>query len=81
MVMVLTVLYLPAGHELLCALLPNIEELGAHYHNIMRLVLQRKQTENRAYALELVELFLIRSHYVMVSKQTAKRSGMLKENW
>ena len=78
MIMAVTTLYLPAGHELLCALPPDIEEPGAHFYNIMRLILQRKQTENRAYTLELVELFLIRSHYLMVSKKDSEEIWLVK---
>jgi hypothetical protein len=78
MIIAVTTLYLPAGHELLRALPSDIEELGAHYYNIMRLILQRKQTENRAYTLELVELLLIRSHYLMVSKTDSEETWHVK---
>jgi hypothetical protein len=67
-IMAVTLHYLPAGHELLRALPSDTEDLGAHFYNIMRLALQRRQVESRAYTLELVELHLIRTHYLMLSK-------------
>lgn len=67
-IMAVTLHYLPSGHELLRALPSDTEELGAHFYNIMRLALQRRQAESRAYTLELVELLLIRTHYLMLSK-------------
>ena len=78
MIMAVTVLYLPADHELLRALPPDTEELGTHLYNIMRLALQRKQTENRAYTLELVELHLIRSHYLTISKIDSEETWHVK---
>jgi Fungal specific transcription factor domain len=65
-IMAVAILYLPTGHELLCALPPDSEAL---FYNIMRVALERKQAEGRrAYSLELVELLLIRVHYLMISK-------------
>ncbi|KAI0063295.1 hypothetical protein BV25DRAFT_1990699 [Artomyces pyxidatus] len=68
MVMAVALHYLPADHELLRGLPPDIEELGSRFYNIMRVALQRRQAESRAYSLELVELLLVRCHYLTLSK-------------
>ncbi|KAI0299005.1 fungal-specific transcription factor domain-containing protein [Multifurca ochricompacta] len=68
MIMAVTLHYLPAGHELLRALPSDVEELGTRFYNVMRLAFQRKQSESRAYTLELVELLLVRCHYLTFSK-------------
>jgi hypothetical protein len=68
MIMAVTLHYLPPGHELLRALSLDTEVLGGRFYNIMRIALQRRQAESRAYTLELVELLLIRLHYLMLSK-------------
>ncbi|KAI0270743.1 fungal-specific transcription factor domain-containing protein [Gloeopeniophorella convolvens] len=68
MIMAVALHYLPADHDLLRALPPDIEELGTRFYNVMRLALQRRQAESRAYTLELVELLLIRCHYLTLSK-------------
>ena len=68
MIMAVALRYLPAGHELRRSLPPDTEELAKHFYNVMRLALQRKQTEKRSYTVELVELLLVRSHYLLLSK-------------
>ncbi|KAA1474073.1 hypothetical protein DENSPDRAFT_823763 [Dentipellis sp. KUC8613] len=64
--------YLPDGHELASALGLGANtdrgELGVHWYNVMRVALQRRQAESRAYTLELVELQLVRTHYLTLSK-------------
>ena len=78
MIMAVAVHILPADHELLRSLAPDIEELGAHYYSIMRLALQRKQTESRTYSVELVELLLIRCHYFLVTKTDGEEAWHVK---
>jgi len=78
MIMAVTLHYLPAGHELLRALPPDTEQLGTRFYNIMRLALQRKQAESRAYTLELVELLLVRSHYLILSKADSEETWHVK---
>ncbi|KAI0314000.1 hypothetical protein OF83DRAFT_1165379 [Amylostereum chailletii] len=68
MVMAVALHYLPSDHELLRSLPRDIEELGTRFYNVMRVALQRRQAESRAYTLELVELLLIRGHYLTLSK-------------
>jgi hypothetical protein len=78
MIMAVAVHYLPTDHELRLALPPNTEEIGKHYYDIMSLALQRKLTESRAYSLELVELDLIRIHYLMILKTDYKETWHVK---
>jgi hypothetical protein len=78
MVMAVALHYLPADHELRRALPPDTEELGKHLYAIMRLALQRKQTESRAYTLELLELYLIWIHYLMILKTDYEETWHVK---
>jgi hypothetical protein len=67
-IMAVTFHYLPAGHELLLSLPPDVDELETRFYNLMRLALQRSQAESRVYTLELVELLLSWCHYLSLSK-------------
>ncbi|KAF8494457.1 hypothetical protein F5888DRAFT_660765 [Russula emetica] len=78
MIMAVALHYLPIDHELRRALPPDNEEIGKHLYSIMRLALQRKQTESRAYTLELVELHLIRTHELMVLKTNSEELWRIK---
>jgi hypothetical protein len=78
MIMAVAVHYLPADHELRRALPPDTEEIGKHFYGIMSRALQRKQTESRAYSLELVELDLIRIHYLMILKTDYEETWHVK---
>ena len=78
LIMAVTVHIIPAGHELLRSLAPNIEEVGALYYNIMLLALQRRQKESRAYSIELIELLLIRCHYFIVTQTDGEESWQVK---
>ena len=70
----LVIRYLPPGHELLSSLPAAIpsessyDELSTQYYNIMKTALQRYKDENHSYSLELVELQLVRSHYLAFTK-------------
>ena len=78
MIMAIVPQYLPADHELRRALPLDTEEAGKHFYSIMRLALQRKQTESRAYTLEVLELHLIRAQYLMVSKVDSEETWHVK---
>jgi len=78
MIMAVALSYLPADHELLRALPHDTKELGKRFYSIMRLALQRKQTESRAYTLELVELHLIRGHYLLISNIDSEETWHVK---
>ena len=68
MVMAVALHYLPAHNELRKSLPADIEDLGTRFYNVMRVALQRRQAESRAYTLDLVELLLVRCHYLSLSK-------------
>jgi hypothetical protein len=78
MIMAVALHYLPADHELRRALPPDTDEIGRLFYNIMRLALQRKETESRAYTLELVELDLIWIHYLMILKSDYEETWRIK---
>ncbi|KAF8656412.1 hypothetical protein AX16_002556 [Volvariella volvacea WC 439] len=61
--------YLPPGHRLL----ESFDEVaaverGAKFYEVGVVALQRRLEETKAYTLELVELQLIRTHYLNMSK-------------
>ncbi|TFK74442.1 hypothetical protein BDN72DRAFT_53904 [Pluteus cervinus] len=60
--------YLPAQHPLLEDQGETIAERGAKFYDIAVKALARRQEETRTYTLELVELLLIRTHYLVMSK-------------
>lgn len=70
----LAIRYLPPGHELLSSLptaFPSescYDELSTQYYNIMKTALQRYRNEDNFYTLDLVELLLVRSHYLTFTK-------------
>jgi hypothetical protein len=67
-VMAVAVYYLPEQHQLLETLSGSRGDLGQRYYDVMRTVLQRHNTQSKIYSLELVELLLIRSHYLTLWK-------------
>ena len=60
--------YLPAQHPLLEDQGETVPERGAKFYDIAVKALARRQEETRTYTLELVELLLIRTHYLVMSK-------------
>ncbi|THH12360.1 hypothetical protein EW145_g79 [Phellinidium pouzarii] len=71
-IMALAIRYLPHRHALLTSLPQGHEELGERYYEIARDALSRYRTESRSLSLELVELLLIRTHYLTLSKNDAE---------
>jgi hypothetical protein len=67
-IMAVAVYYLPPRHPLLQTMAESRDELGQKFYDVMRTALQRRQVESRAYTLELVELLLIRTHYLTLKK-------------
>ncbi|THG93243.1 hypothetical protein EW145_g8424, partial [Phellinidium pouzarii] len=72
-VMAVAVRYLPERHALLSAL-PNgtREEIGERFYQVACEALARYRAESRALSLELVELLLIRTHYLTLSKNESE---------
>lgn len=73
LVMAVAVRYLPEGHALLTALQHrDREEVGELFHHVACEALSRYRTESRSLSLELVELLLIRTHYLTLSKNESE---------
>lgn len=70
--MAIAVRYLPDGHPLSASLPREHEELSDRYYGIARDALNRNRAESRSLSLELVELLLIRTHYLTLSKTDAE---------
>jgi len=60
--------YLPVQHHLLEKFQETHEEIGLKFFDVSTTSLQRRNTESRAYSLELVELMLVRAHFLTLSK-------------
>ncbi|KAF8665801.1 hypothetical protein AX16_000245 [Volvariella volvacea WC 439] len=60
--------YLPPNHHLLESFNETAAERGAKFYEIGVIALQRRLEETKAYTLELVELQLLRTHYLNMSK-------------
>ncbi|TFK43308.1 fungal-specific transcription factor domain-containing protein [Crucibulum laeve] len=66
--MALATHYLPASHPLLEGYTENPEEIGFKFFGVSTDALQRRLADSRTYSLELVELLLIRSHFMTSTK-------------
>ncbi|KAI5116072.1 hypothetical protein M0805_002918 [Coniferiporia weirii] len=72
-VMAVAVRYLPERHALLSALPHGTrEEIGERFYHVACEALARYRAESRALSLELVELLLIRTHYLTLSKNESE---------
>jgi hypothetical protein len=60
--------YLPAQHELLQAFQLSYAELSKLFYQTAKSLAQRHVAESRVYTLDLVELLLIRTHYLYLVK-------------
>ncbi|KAI0041997.1 hypothetical protein FA95DRAFT_627873 [Auriscalpium vulgare] len=64
----ISLLYLPEGHELLEGLPAGRDELSVRCYNIMLTVMARDTLDSSSYTLDLVELLLVRSHYLSLTR-------------
>ena len=70
----LAIRYLPPGHELLASLPGPLTheghytELSTQYYEVMKKALKRYQEKTKVYTLDLVELLLVRCHYLTFAK-------------
>ncbi|KAJ6567296.1 fungal-specific transcription factor domain-containing protein [Mycena vulgaris] len=64
--------YLPAQHRLLEGYPETHEELGLKYFDVSTTALHRRQAETKTYSLDLIELLLIRCHYLLTSKRDSE---------
>lgn len=80
----LAVRYLPNGHALLASLPGTSDELEARYYGVMREALQRHKRDLRrdgmgkGYTLDLIELLLVRSHYLTFAKEDPEETWSVK---
>lgn len=71
----LTVRYLPPGHALLLSLQGTVEDIGSRYYGVMLEALHRyreatrKEGQGKGYTLALVEMLLVRCHYLTYAKE------------
>lgn len=83
-IILLAVRYLPQGHTLLSGLPWGSEELEVRFYSLMREALQRyfrdlrRDGLGKGYTLDLVELLLIRSHYLTFGKEDPEETWSVK---
>lgn len=71
-IMALAIRYIPERHPLLTSLPPVREQVCERYYEIARDALSRHRAESRSLSLELVELLLVRTHYLTLSKNNSE---------
>ncbi|KAF9076624.1 fungal-specific transcription factor domain-containing protein [Rhodocollybia butyracea] len=71
-IMAIAVHYLPSQHALLESLSDTHEQLGQKFFDVSTQAYLRKQQENKSYTLDLVELLLIRTHYLNMLKNDSE---------
>ncbi|KAF7331761.1 hypothetical protein MKEN_00056000 [Mycena kentingensis (nom. inval.)] len=71
-IMALATYYLPPQHRLLESCPETPEELGLKYFDVSTTALQRRQADTKTYNLDLVELLLIRCHYLTTTKRDSE---------
>ncbi|KAJ7672858.1 fungal-specific transcription factor domain-containing protein [Mycena rosella] len=64
--------YVPAQHRLLDGFPETHEELGLKYFDVSTTALHRRQADTKTYNLDLIELLLIRCHYLTTSKRDSE---------
>ena len=81
-VIALAARYLPPRHALLSGMSETCEELGSKCYSVMREALERYRrtacSPGRSYSLELVELLLIRSHYLTFAKEDPEETWSVR---
>ncbi|PFH52563.1 hypothetical protein AMATHDRAFT_1965 [Amanita thiersii Skay4041] len=72
-IMAVATYYLPVQHTLLESFANQThEEISQKFYELSGTALQRRMAETRTYTLELVELLLIRCHYLTLSKRDSE---------
>jgi hypothetical protein len=77
-IMAVAVHYLPAQHHLLENFQDTHEDVGHKFYEISRTAIQRRLAETRTYTLDLVELMLIKCHYLTLSKTDSEEIWQVK---
>ncbi|EIN10817.1 hypothetical protein PUNSTDRAFT_142740 [Punctularia strigosozonata HHB-11173 SS5] len=70
--------YLPKGHEYARYATSVEEDHGSEYYDVMRQALDRHRSANQKYTIELVELLLVRSHYLYLSKSKGEEVWQIR---
>ncbi|KAH9894157.1 hypothetical protein C8Q73DRAFT_506017 [Cubamyces lactineus] len=74
--------YLPPRHALLQGMSETPEELGSKCYAIMRTALHRYRADaespGRSYSLELIELLLVRCHYLTFAKEDPEETWSVR---
>ncbi len=78
-IMGIAIFYLPSQHPLLDAF-PNQsqDDIGQKFYELACIALQRRMAEGKMYTLELVELLLVRCHYLTLSKRDSEEIWYIK---
>ncbi|KIK65721.1 hypothetical protein GYMLUDRAFT_39227 [Collybiopsis luxurians FD-317 M1] len=71
-IMAVSAHYLPPQHSLLETLTETHEQLGQKFFDVSTQALHRRQQESKSYTLDLVELYLIRTHYLNMLKNDSE---------
>ncbi|KAJ3734506.1 fungal-specific transcription factor domain-containing protein [Lentinula guzmanii] len=71
-IMAIATHYLPSQHALLETLSDTHEQLGQKLFEVSTQALHRKQQATKSYTLDLVELLLIRTHYLNMLKNDSE---------
>ncbi|KAM6495681.1 Fungal specific transcription factor domain containing protein [Amanita muscaria] len=72
-VMAVAAYYLPIQHPLLETFsMQSHEEVSQKFYELSSVALQRRLAESKTYTLELVELLLVRCHYLTLSKRDSE---------
>ncbi|KAJ3935633.1 MAG: fungal-specific transcription factor domain-containing protein [Lentinula lateritia] len=77
-IMAIATHYLPTQHSLLDSLNETHELLGQKFFDVSTQALHRKQQEAKSYTLDLVELLLIRTHYLNMLKNDSEGSWHIR---
>jgi hypothetical protein len=78
-IMAVAVYYLPSGHSLLETLPESRNQLYLKFYDITQTILRSRPMESNTYTLDLVELHLIRCHFLTLRKTNAEEIWAVKE--
>lgn len=78
MIMAVAAHYLPINHRLLEGFSESQQDIGHKFYEVSRMALQRGQADSKNYSLELVELLLLKGHYLSLSKTDTEEIWSVK---
>jgi hypothetical protein len=77
-VLAISLQYLPNDHPLLHSFSGDPRAIGDHYFTMASTALERYRVERRPPSLELVELLLLQTHYLSISKSDCEEVWMIR---